>query len=182
MLPAPVSGALDVVLLAVVAWCLYSLLRRPAASTRDVVPADVEAWHGVMGAAMLALLSWTPSTRWAWLGCGVFAWMALWSVVRASDRTILTHVWRAGLMAAVMVAMLVPAGAASAATPMPAMGSASGRLLSGPAAAVVGLAMVLVAGVAVRVAHRTPDPRSRLSTWCEAVMASVMALMALAMV
>lgn len=195
MLPVSVSGALTVVLLAVIVWCAYSLVRRPPASALDSVPADVEACHGVMGAAMAVLLSWTPSAAWAWTGCGLFASMALWCVVRASSHRVVRHLRRVGLMAWVMVAMLVPAGAASAAaTPQPAghqtegmagmsaTQSSVGMLLSGPAAIAVGLMMVLVAGLAVRLALRARDTRSRLSMSCEAAMASVMAVMALLMV
>ena len=77
MLPPTVCGVLTVVLAAVVVWCAYSVIRGPTGSTRDHVPVDVEAWHGVMGAAMLPLLRWTPSADWAWLGCGLFAVMVL---------------------------------------------------------------------------------------------------------
>lgn len=196
MLPPSVCGVLTVVLAAVVVWCAYSVIRGPSESTRDRVPVDVEAWHGVMGAAMLPLLRWTPSPDWAWLGCGLFAVMVLWCAVRGSNRTALGHYWRVGLMAVVMVAMLLPTATASAAAPAdpgPAMSgmtgmsgmsgadSSSGMLLPEPASLAVAVIMVLVAGLAVRLAHRAPGVPSRLSATCEAVMASVMALMALAM-
>jgi hypothetical protein len=196
MLPPSVCGVLTVVLAAVVVWCAYSVIRGPGGSTRDRVPVDVEAWHGVMGAAMLPLLRWTPSPDWAWLGCGLFAVMVLWCAVRGSNRRVLGHYWRVGLMAVVMVAMLLPAATASAAAPAdpgPAMtgmsgmsgmsgaDSSSGMFLPGAASLAVAVIMVLVAGLAVRLAHRAPGVRSRLSATCEAVMASVMALMALAM-
>ena len=202
MLPPTVCGVLTVVLAAVVVWCAYSVIRGPTGSTRDHVPVDVEAWHGVMGAAMLPLLRWTPSADWAWLGCGLFAVMVLWCAVRGSSRAVVGHYWRVGLMAVVMVAMLLPAATANAAVPagtgramsgmsgmsrmsgMPGMAgadSSSGMLLPGSVSLAVALIMVLVAGLAVRLAHRAPGVRSRLSASCEAVMASVMALMALAM-
>lgn len=183
MLPASVSGDLTAVLLAVVAWCAYSLVRRPSPSVVDTVPRDVEVCHGTMGVAMAALLTWTPSAAWAWAGCGLFASMALWCVVRASSPRVAGHLRRAGLMAWVMVAMLVPAGAANAA-PTPAGGrhEMGGMLLSGPAAVAVGLTMVLVAGLTFRVAVGVGDLRSRLSLSCEVVMAGVMAVMALVMV
>ena len=202
MLPPSVCGVLTVVLAAVVVWCAYSVIRGPSGSTRDRVPVDVEAWHGVMGAAMLPLLRWTPSADWAWLGCGLFAVMVLWCAVRGSNRAVLGHYWRVGLMAVVMVTMLLPAATANAAAPagtghamtgmsgmsdmagtsaMAGADSSSGMLLPGPVSLAVALIMVLVAALAVRLAHRAPGVRSRLSASCEAVMASVMALMALAM-
>jgi hypothetical protein len=203
MLPAPVSVTLTVALAAVVVWCGYAVVRRPGGATGDRVPRDVEAWHGVMGVAMLLALRWVPSSGWAWLGCGVFAAMAVWCVVRGSSRVGVRHYGRAGFMAVAMVAMLVPAGAANAATSsggdhamhgmhampgMPGMSATASTdahaemLLAGPAALAVALGMLLVAALAVRLARRATGVRPRLSASCEAVMASAMAVMAFAMV
>jgi hypothetical protein len=191
MLPAPVSVTLTVALAAVVVWCGYAVVRRPGGAT-DRVPPDVEAWHGVMGLAMLLSLRWVPSSGSAWLGCGVFAAMAVWCLVRGSSRVDARHYGRAGFMALVMVAMLVPAGAAEAATAAGDPGvhgghamttdAHTGLLLAGPAALVVALGMLLVAALAVGLARRATGVRPRLSATCEAVMAAAMAVMALAMV
>lgn len=190
MLPAVVSGVLTVALAGVVGWCLFALVRRPTSAATDRVPMDLEAWHGVMGAAMLPLLWWMPSTDLAWLGCGLFAAMTLWCAVLGSARP-RGHYGQVGLMAVVMLAMLVPAGAANAAAPPVHAAAMSGMhddvtsrglIVAGPAALAAVLVLLLVAMLAIGRARRAVGTRTRLSASCEAVMASAMALMALAMV
>ena len=201
MLAAPLSAVLVAALLPVVAWCAYSVVRRPSAGTHDHVPADVELWHGVMGAGMVLLLGGTVSEEGAWLGSGLFVALVVWCVVRGAHRAVLGHYWRLGIMSLSMAAMMVPSGTASAATAEGGTGTMTdmsahmagmamttprdeglGILLSGPAALAVGLTMIAVAIAAGRHARQAPGVRSRLSAGCEVVMASAMALMALAMV
>lgn len=193
MVADPVSALLAVALLPVVGWCLYSLVRRPANPDDDPVPRDVVAWHGVMGAVMLLALRATASPGWLWLGATLFVAAVIWSVLRMSSAHAGSHFARLFLMSGAMAAMLVPAGAATAATPESGHGAGhasgmalaspggSGMLLSGAAALVVALVMVVVALAALALAGRPAPVRVRLSACCEVVMAGAMVVMAAAM-
>jgi hypothetical protein len=195
MVGEPVSALLAAALLPVVAYCAFSLVRRPPDPADDPVPLDVVVWHGTMGLAMSAALLGAVEPGWDWWGAGLFVAAAVWCVLRTASVRAADHVARLFLMCAAMAAMLVPAGAASAATPgdpatggahpqgMPMSGSGgSPMLLSGGAAFVVAAAMALVALAAVRVVRRPAPVRARLSACCEVVMAGAMAVMAVGLV
>ena len=188
MLGTEVSVALTVALLPVVVWCTTCLLRRSAHGAHDPVPADVQVWHAVMGVVMVLTLWTTASGDWGWAGAGLFVAATTWCVLRASGHPAPGLYRRLGVMSVAMVAMLVPAAAAGAATPHPAhpmvmagTGS-SGPWLSGPLAWVVALVLALVALSALVTADRTAPRRARVYAGCEVVMAAAMVVTALAMV
>ena len=188
MLGTEVSVALTVALLPVVVWCTTCLLRRSAHGSHDPVPADVQVWHAVMGLVMVLTLWTTASGDWAWAGAGLFVAATTWCALRAWGHPRPGLYRRLGVMSVAMVAMLVPAAAAGAATPHPAQSmvmagtGAGGPWLSGPLAWVVALVLALVALSALVTADRTASRRTRVYAGCEVVMAGAMVVTALAMV
>jgi len=195
MVGGPVSVVLAVALLPVVAYCAFSLVRRPRTPDDDPTPVDVVAWHGVMGALMLVVLVSVTTPGWDWVGVGLFVAAVLWSVLRTSSTHAVGHHARLFLMSGAMAVMLIPAGPANAAVPQRPRSAShlsgmvmpghrtSGMLLTGTAALVVGLGMAVVALTAVRLAWRRPAPvRARLSACCEVVMAGGMVVMAASLV
>lgn len=188
MLGTDLSVALTVALLPVVVWCTTCVLRRSAHGHDDPVPADAEAWHAVMGVVMLVTLWTTASGNWAWAGAGLFVAATTWCVMRAWGNPTPGRYRRLGVMSVAMVAMLVPATAAGAATahqePAMTMSSAmtDGPWLSGPVAWVVALVLALVALSALVTAGRTAPRQARIYAGCEVVMATAMVVTAFAMV
>jgi len=207
MLGHPASVVLTVALLPVVLWCAGCLVRRARHDVADPVPADVEVSHALMGLVMLVAL-WVPLSRgWAWATAALFVAVTVWSALRLRDGGAPIRGWyrRLGLMAVAMVAMLVPAGAASASPHTggmegmagmdmstgagmdgmtTTMGGSSGTsmLLSGVGAAAVAVGMALVGLAALRLVLGPAPRRSRLAACCEVVEAGAMVVMALALV
>ena len=189
MLGPEVSVALTVALLPVVVWCTTCLLRRSAHGAHDPVPADVQVWHAVMGVVMVVTLWTTASGDWGWAGAGLFVAATTWCVLRAWGHPAPGRYRRLGVMSVAMVAMLVPATAAGAATPraahtmmMAGAGTSGGPWLSGPLAWVVALVLALVALSALVTVNRTAPRRHRVYAGCEVVMAAAMVVTALNMV
>ena len=193
MLGPEVSVALTVALLPVVGWCTTCVLRRAAHHADDPVPADAEIWHAAMGVVMVVTLWTTASGDWAWAAAGLFVAATTWCVMRAWGHQAPGLYRRLALMSVAMVAMLVPAAAAGAATPhaahlsahgsLPAMsGGTDGPWLSGAAAWVVVGLLALVALSALTTLGHAAARRTRVYAACEVVMAAAMVVTAVAMV
>ncbi len=104
----------------------YCLARCLVPRWRGDHPIAVDAWHVVMGAAMVVMLLAPVGRRSAALQAGVFALVALWCGVHLLARAGSGAHLRLGVACAVMAAMLVPAAvpvAASAAHAVAPAGS-----------------------------------------------------------
>ena len=138
---------------------------------------DLLAWHGLCGAAMLAMVlvtlpSWTVLVGPAVFGLGV-AWAALHVVRR--DRS--AAYVRVGLCCAAMLVMLVPGWSTGRHASMPGMTMTTS---TGPTPLAFAVALVMV-GVAFVGLRRVLVPelgaRSRTGSLAEAVVAVAMATM-----
>jgi hypothetical protein len=199
------TALLAAVLVAVVAYCvaraLVPRLRGPGHHR------DLDAWHALMGVAMVAMLLAPFPRGLSLLTLAVFAVGAGWALVRVLRRVGRAAYLRLAVGSLAMAAMVLPAATASAAAPATAAqhsghhhhGSAAAADPADPssvndASAVVGglpdlvvvLLLALLGGLVVlRVvdaARRSPGLPARLDACCDVAMAGSMGSMLLLMV
>jgi hypothetical protein len=130
-MPVILAGALVVVVL-----CSGARLVKPGGPHGAcAVPLDVEAWHGLMGLAMAAMLLAAMSVRESRVAIVVFGSGVVWCVVRMTGHAPRAAYLRLGACCTAMVAMLAPASvaASSAGASMKGMAGMQGMDMSGMA-------------------------------------------------
>lgn len=189
------SGLLAAAMVLVVVYCL----------ARALVPAlhdpehgrDLDLWHGVMGAAMAAMLLVTWSRAASWLAIVLFAVGLTWAAVRLTAPLTRGAYLRLAVGCAAMMVMVVPtttAGAAEAHAADHAVlpGHAGGHVMSAGTTSLLPLATVVLGLLAalgvilvVRLARslrRGGSGAGRLAACCDVAMAAAMGYMLVALV
>lgn len=190
------AGSLAALMAAVALYCL-ARLSVPALRARGE-RRDLDAWHGVMAAAMAVMLLVPPTRLPSVVGLGVFVvgvgWAAARGVRRANRRAYLG----VGVGCAVMVAMLSPPATATAATRAVGLDALCGPVrgthsppavatvavehsgIAPPTFIVAGLLLALGALLVLRLPgllRRDAGVRARLEACCDLAMAGAMAYM-----
>jgi len=173
---------LAVLLLAVVAYCALRAVAPRLGGVSAEHRRDVDAWHALMGLAMVAMLLGGLGRPLAVAALVVSAAGLCWGVLSVDRRTGSAAHLRLAVGAGAMAVMTLPMAAPATAAGHQA--SAAGMGMAGPTA--LPLVVVLVAGlVAVAAARlptvvrRSPDSVARLDAGCDVVMAGAMAAMLL---
>ena len=169
----------------------YCLARACVPALHDPAHArDVDLWHVVMGAGMVAMLLVTLSRTAAALALVVFVVGLAWSAVRLAAPGARSAYLRLGVGCAAMAAMLLPTATASAAAAAPATHHHGHAAPAGVSALVppTALLVLLLAGVgAVLVVRlggslrRSAPLPGRLAACCDVAMAVAMGTMLVAM-
>lgn len=174
--------ALAVLLLPVVVYCSVRAVAPRLGGASAEHRRDIDAWHVLMGLAMVAMLVGALTRPLATAAVVVCAVGLCWGVLSVDRRTggaaHLRLVVGAGAMAVMTLPLAAPAMAAGGDRPMAGMSMAGASALP--------LVLVLLAGLlgvaAVRlpaVVRRSSEAVARLDAGCDVVMAGAMAAMLL---
>jgi hypothetical protein len=167
----------------VVVYCLGLAVMPTRGGRVDRHRRDIDAWHVVMGAAMLCMLLGDLSRPLATVALGLAGGAACWGALSTERRSGSGAHTRLLVGAAAMAVMTLPLAVPAAATSAPpASFGTSGMSMGGTPSALV--VVLLVAALGMVTAARLPDvvrpsdsAVSRLDACCDVVMAGATAAM-----